>query len=414
MATDTRRVPAHTHTHTHTCSKSMVQIVANPIAGLVVDKGNPPLIFGSSLAILVLATLAFAWGVEIDSEGIADEWEQFHILIAARSTQGLASAGIMTSGMATISLATSEGKRGGALGAAMMGVAGGVLMGPPVAGLCAERLGESSVFYGIAGVGCVTLLSSLLFFIFYPESFEVVEGGERDKEERDEEEESGEGRNSYIDKDVALWRNGPVVILAFSVATCNMCVAVTEPLIPLFLEREPFNFNNESIGLTFGVQALCYLLFTPVFGILSDKHMKTPLMALGVACVAGGMGIMFVFKELWSVVLGLGMVGMGIAAADTPSMPLLTVLVPPERFGSAMALQDTSVNLGFLVGPLLAIFVGDNVDSFKWLAVGTSAFSLCTVPLLKRLYATELELTGKRGIGGGENGSGERLLNVTA
>ena len=170
--------------------------------------------------------------------------------------------------------------------------------------------------------------------------------------------------------------------------------------------------------MTFGVQALCYLLFTPVFGVLSDKQMKTPLMAVGVVCVAGGMGVMFVFKELWSVALGLGMVGMGIAAADTPSMPLLTVLVPPERFGSAMALQDTSVNLGFLIGPLLAIFVGDDVDSFKWLAVATSAFCLFALGVLKKLYISELEIT--RGAGGRKGGEEEdwrgeeRLLNVTA
>ena len=99
----------------------------------------------------------------------------------------------------------------------------------------------------------------------------------------------------------------------------------------MFLKGGPFGFSTESIGLTFGVQALCYLLFTPVFGILSDKHMKTSLVAFGICAVGVGMGIMFTWNELWSVIVGLGLVGMGIAAADTPSMPLLTMLGPPDR-----------------------------------------------------------------------------------
>jgi len=113
-------------------------------------------------------------------------------------------------------------------------------------------------------------------------------------------------------------------------------------------------------------------------------------MVFGLLIVASGMAIMLITENIYVVTAGLALIGMGIAACDTPSMPLLTLLVPPERFGRAMALQDSAVNVGFLLGPILAITVGEHKDNFKWLCIAMAGACVAVTPWMKILYEYEL------------------------
>jgi len=94
-------------------SKSLVQILANPVIGHQVDRKNgclsPPGIFLSSLTVLIMATFGFAYGVDLDPEEV-DVWRQYYTLLGCRAIQGLASSGILSAGMATISLTTAQVK----------------------------------------------------------------------------------------------------------------------------------------------------------------------------------------------------------------------------------------------------------------------------------------------------------------
>lgn len=337
--------------------------------------------------------------------------------------------------MSTISLTTPPEKRGGALGTAMIGIAAGVLLGPPIAGVLAQFSSNGLVFTIIAGIGTFTLVCYMLLLVLSPDSLKPVFMGEGEEEEDAE----GGGEEAWggeqwgggggplsggesqrpklnaedsllrwsdsedaagvtgVRDDQALLKFAPVFLLLLAVCVANTAVAISEPLIPLFLAAEPFGFDEGQVGLTFGVMSLSYLVFTPVFGFLSDKRTKTPFMVAGLFCIAAGNAVvlttdLYVWvggeggggkggrgssarrlltprapRRYWLLVVGLALIGVGIAGCDTPSMPLLTLLVPPERFGAAMALQDSAVSLGFLVGPILAIGVGENRDQFKWL-----------------------------------------------
>ena len=68
----------------------------------------------------------------IDS-GVLSDWGLYYFMLAARSAQGLGSSSVLTAGMAAISNTHEEEERGGAMGVAMVGIALGVLLGPPVA-----------------------------------------------------------------------------------------------------------------------------------------------------------------------------------------------------------------------------------------------------------------------------------------
>ena len=67
------------------------------------------------------------------------KWHLFAVLAAARALQGVASAFIMCAGLSLVTeLHSAEDERGAALGAAMTGVAAGVLLGAPLGGIVAH------------------------------------------------------------------------------------------------------------------------------------------------------------------------------------------------------------------------------------------------------------------------------------
>lgn len=112
-------------------SKPFFQFFANPIMGSYVEVHGPraPLLMG--VLILSISTIVFAFGTSLTSDV---EWS-FAVVMIARSTQGLASASIMSAGMTLCAMTHNEQIRGSAMGLAFTGVALGTLLGPPIGGI---------------------------------------------------------------------------------------------------------------------------------------------------------------------------------------------------------------------------------------------------------------------------------------
>ncbi|GMI14728.1 hypothetical protein TrVE_jg3779 [Triparma verrucosa] len=389
-------------------SKSIAQILFNPVAGHFVDKHhtNIPKVFTVGMLLLAVSTLVFGVGL-IDS-GVLSDWGLYYFMLAARSAQGLGSSSVLTAGMAAISNTHEEEERGGAMGVAMVGIALGVLLGPPVAGGLASLLGPATVFWLFAAIAFldVYLMSALLRK--NPKAYDPIDPEALARE-----------------KDDALEPfpfTTPRLILGLTTVIANMTVAISEPMVPLFLNNV-FGYGEGKVGLVFGIQALAYLLGTPVFGYLSDVVCKSTLIIFGLAMQAGGMFMLFSGgEELWVICVALGLLGVGISAVDTPSMPLLTFLVPPKFFGRALAQGDICVNLGYLFGPLIcAAFVADDSDSerFEGLADLNGLACAAMLPLMflcvflyerKELASRKEDLGGGGGVEDLEGGGDERRL----
>jgi len=215
-----------------------------------------------------------------------------------------------------------------------MGVALGVLSGAPLGGLISDQAGVIVPYLLIAGVAVVSIM---LFYLVGP--FPPPPPAE-----------SAEGVG-------ILYRDSYVAICAGSVVLANLAVALTEPLVPLYVLEEPFNYDATKQGLVIGFTTLGYLIATPVAGAVGDKVAPWLLMAGGLATVGIGMIIMALDKVLWLLALGLSLLGVGIGFVDTPVLRMLAEVVEwrgISTFGSAFAIVDMSTCLGFLLGPLVA------------------------------------------------------------
>lgn len=150
---------------------------------------------------------------------------------------------------------------------------------------------------------------------------------------------------------VPAWR---FTVLLAAALVVSMSYGVTLPLLPGMLEgRLPADAVASHTGWLTGVYTLGLLLFSPLWGALSDRVDRRTVIAAGLVGSA---------VALWALDLAAGLPGLYVAraaagtlaAAVLPAVFASTVeLTPPERRQMRFAWLATASSLGFLLGPVV-------------------------------------------------------------
>ncbi len=125
--------------------------------------------------------------------------------------------------------------------------------------------------------------------------------------------------------------------------------------LPVFLQQDiglKFHQAEYWTGLMMALPSLAMFLAQPLWGLYADRHGRKPIVIISVVCTS-------LLRSLWAfahtpltlVLLGIGagilgsgvIVGQAIIAAETPR----------ERMGEAMGKLQTSMTVGFLIGPVV-------------------------------------------------------------
>jgi MFS family permease len=126
-----------------------------------------------------------------------------------------------------------------------------------------------------------------------------------------------------------------------------------------------------TVGLAFLAENLLRGVLAPVFGALSDRVGRRPLLIAGVLATAAILpGFLLVQGPAslfaWSIALGLaGAIGIPVSSA------LLLDLAPAERRQYVLAVNYTLMSVGYAVGVMPAGYVAER--GYGWLALGAAA-----------------------------------------
>eukprot|EP01004_Peranema_trichophorum_P010870 NODE_9703_length_570_cov_67.800895_g9066_i0.p1 GENE.NODE_9703_length_570_cov_67.800895_g9066_i0~~NODE_9703_length_570_cov_67.800895_g9066_i0.p1 ORF type:complete len:170 (+),score=28.01 NODE_9703_length_570_cov_67.800895_g9066_i0:78-512(+) len=112
-----------------------------------------------------------------------------------------------------------------------------------------------------------------------------------------------------------------------------------------------------------------YLICRPIAGVYSDRIPKWTIEFGGILSLGFGLCILGSSYSLILVVLGICLVGAGVAFITTPAFPLLADIVEmqgSEGYGLVYAMADISTSAGMIAGPmsgsLLNSFVSFNTS----------------------------------------------------
>jgi DHA1 family multidrug resistance protein-like MFS transporter len=136
-------------------------------------------------------------------------------------------------------------------------------------------------------------------------------------------------------------------------------LGITVPVLPFYVERLALaeGATRQSVvlhvGLLTGVYALGQLIFAPVWGRLSDRTGRRPLILIGIAGYVIAQVLFGLATSLWLLYAARILGGMLSSATLPVSAAYVADMTTDEERGRGMAWLGTAVSLGFVVGPAL-------------------------------------------------------------
>jgi len=125
---------------------------------------------------------------------------------------------------------------------------------------------------------------------------------------------------------------------------------VVIPVLPFYAER--FGATPWEIGWLFGIFSLIQFLAAPVFGKISDRHGRKPVLIISTLGTALGFGIMGVGHSLAMLFAGRIIDGISGGSIGT-AQAYVADITSPENRSKAMGLIGAAFGLGFVFGPAL-------------------------------------------------------------
>ncbi|XP_022687925.1 synaptic vesicular amine transporter-like isoform X2 [Varroa jacobsoni] len=331
-------------------SKPVVQALINPLVGEVTNRIGYTVPMFAGFVIMFLSTLVFAIGAS------------YGTLFFARTLQGVGSACTSVAGMGMLAdKFPDDRERGNAMAVAMgVGLALGVMIGPPYGGIMYEFVSRSAPFLVLAAV---TLFDGLLQLAILQPSISQgnIEGASLSE----------------------LLRDPYIVIAAGAITFANLGIAVLEPSLPLWL-MDTMHTPKWQQGAVFLPASISYLIGTNLFGPLGHKLGRWLSTMVGLIIIGLSLLCIPMARNVNQLILPNAGIGFAIGMVDSSMMPMLGYLVDIRHtsvYGSVYAIGDAAFCVGFVLGPLVSSTVVKTLG-FKALVYLTGIVCICYAPLL--------------------------------
>lgn len=156
-----------------------------------------------------------------------------------------------------------------------------------------------------------------------------------------------------------------------------------EVIFPLYAKG--LGIGVWQIGIIMGLQLVGVIIFKPIFGRLSDRVGRGPVILAGLAlCAFTISGIPF-----WQSIIGLGLLnvgfGIGFALVTSSTRPLATELVQNHQMGASLGVLSTLMDIGQMSGPpvigILSTVYGYQTGFLTLVVLLAIILVLCGYPL---------------------------------
>ncbi|KAL3864705.1 hypothetical protein ACJMK2_006364 [Sinanodonta woodiana] len=331
-------------------SKAFVQLVANPIVGVLCSRFGyaKMLVFGSLVLFVSAITFTFS--------------ETYAPLLVARALQGIASAATTIAGMSMIAERYPDDKeRSRAMGTAMSGLAVGILVGYPFGGILYAVFGKDIPF---AILACFILINIGLQTAFLEDTVGNVKLA----------------KPSSITR---LLLDPYIDICAGAIMFTSMSLAVLESTVPIWI-MDTMHADNLQLGLVFLPDSIGYLVGTYCFPVLAKTYGRWVFTVGSLCLIALGLVTLPFCSSFYHLAVPHLCLGLGVGITDAAIMPLLALLVDQRHvaaYGSVYAIVQLAVCLAYGLGPAIAGQIVKNAG-FEWSMWGMAFINVAFAPLI--------------------------------
>ncbi|HOU12228.1 MAG TPA: MFS transporter [Anaerolineae bacterium] len=166
-----------------------------------------------------------------------------------------------------------------------------------------------------------------------------------------------------------------IAILAFTLIVVMLGYGLVIPLYPFYIEK--LGASGSELGLLISTSALLELLFGPVWGGISDRVGRKPILLLGVFGYALSSLLFGLSTEVWMLFASRALSGVLSSAVAATALAYISDSTAADERGWGMGMLGAAMGLGIILGPAAGGWLGANSLSLPFfIAAGMSMLAL--------------------------------------
>mgnify|MGYP005833189909 FL=1 len=172
-----------------------------------------------------------------------------------------------------------------------------------------------------------------------------------------------------------------VTILFFTLVVVMMGFGMIIPILPFYVES--FGATGSHLGLLMALFAVMQFLFAPVWGQISDRVGRRPVLLLGVFGNALSALLFGLSTQLWMLFASRALAGMLSAATLPTAMAFIGDSTSESERGGGMGMVSAAMGVGVVIGPGVGGWLaGDSLSMPFFVAAGFSMLAWVLILLL--------------------------------
>jgi DHA1 family multidrug resistance protein-like MFS transporter len=167
-------------------------------------------------------------------------------------------------------------------------------------------------------------------------------------------------------------------ILAFTLAVIMLGFGMVIPIMPFYIDE--LGASGTDLGLLVASYGIMRLIFAPIWGGLSDRVGRKPVLMIGVLGNGLAMLLFGLSTQLWMLFVARSMSGILSSATSPSTMAYISDSTTEEERGGGMGILGAAVGVGTVLGPGLGGWLaGGSLATPFFLAAGMCVVSAALI-----------------------------------
>jgi len=184
-----------------------------------------------------------------------------------------------------------------------------------------------------------------------------------------------------------------LAILSLTLGVVMLGFGMVMPIMPFYVES--MGASASELGLLIAISPFIQLVASPLWGGVSDRHGRKPVLTIGLL----GYGVSMLFfglaTELWMLFAARGLGALLSAATMPTTMAYVSDSTSEQERGGGMGALGAAMGLGMVLGPALGGLLGSESLSTPFFL--TAAVCLLTLLLVLLFLPESLPAGARRG-----------------
>ena len=175
-----------------------------------------------------------------------------------------------------------------------------------------------------------------------------------------------------------MFKNKNLAILFFSLVVSMLGFGIIIPILPFYVEE--FGGGGAEMGMLMTIFSAMQFIFSPIWGSLSDRIGRKPVLIIGALGNALSMALMGFATNYWILLSARALAGVLSSATMPAAMAFISDSTDEKQRGGGMGTVGAAFGVGMTLGPGIGGVMSDiSLQAPFFFAAGTSILAMILI-----------------------------------